>query len=159
MSAGGRRYLLTVACVVWSSSGFAQSVTRELRGPEGLEQRIVDGALQLGLRDAVHLVLLNSTDVRVSYLDFDQARYAKSGARQGFDPLHHTRVNGRVRSAEPPESVTDDLIRNHRIPLPTGHIHECLCHDDLRKGCHDNRPAEILAYLTQLLDDRAFEVG
>jgi HAE1 family hydrophobic/amphiphilic exporter-1 len=97
MSHGGRRILPAILCLACGSAAFAQSVTRELRGPEGLKERIVEGGLKLGLADAIQLVLLNSTEVRVSYLGFDQARYANLGARQAFDPIFGTSFNSRRR--------------------------------------------------------------
>jgi outer membrane protein TolC len=97
MSQGGRRLVWTIAGLLFGSVASPESATRELRGPEGLQERIVEGKLQLGVADAIRLVLLNSTDVRVSYLDFDQARYARLGAYQGFDPLFSTSFNRRRR--------------------------------------------------------------
>ena len=96
MSHGGR-LVWTILCLACGGAAFPESVTRELRGPEGLKERIVEGKLRLGVADAVQLVLLNSTDVRVSYLDFDQARYANLGARRGFDPLFSSFFNSRRR--------------------------------------------------------------
>ncbi len=93
MSRAGWRLLLTIACLAGGGLAFPQSVTRELRGPEGLRERLVEGKLRLGVAEAVQLVLLNSTDVRLSYLDFDDARYANLGARQVFDPLFVTAFN------------------------------------------------------------------
>jgi outer membrane protein TolC len=93
MSHAGRRLLLTIACLAGGGLAFPQSVTRELRGPEGLKERVVEGKLRLGVADAIQLVLLNSTDVRLSTLDFDDARYASLGARQVFDPLVVTAFN------------------------------------------------------------------
>jgi outer membrane protein len=103
MSHGGRRLARAVALTAAVAAAgppapaSADSVTRELRGPEGLRERLVDGKLRLGVADAVQLVLLNSTDVRVGYLDFDQARYVNLRARQGFDPLLSTSFNSRRR--------------------------------------------------------------
>src|SRR5437762_12371161 len=93
MSQAGWRLLLTIAFLAGGGLAFPQSVTRDLRAPEGLEERVVEGKLRLGVADAIQLVLLNSTDVRLSYLDFDDARYASLGARQVFDPLFVTAFN------------------------------------------------------------------
>lgn len=109
--------MLTIASLACGSLAFSQSATRELRGPEGLRERIVEGKLRLGVADAIRLVLLNSTDVRMSYLDFDDARYANLGARQVFDPLFSTAFNRRRRlspttstleGAETLEAVSQD---------------------------------------------------
>jgi outer membrane protein len=100
MSDGGRRLVLAIL-FLFAGGGVvsADSITRELRGPEGLRERVVDGKLQLGVADAIRLVLLNSTDVRVSYLDFEEAGYVNLRARQGFDPLFSTSFNSRRRQA------------------------------------------------------------
>jgi HAE1 family hydrophobic/amphiphilic exporter-1 len=117
-----RYLLLTLACLAAGGVAYAESPTGALRGPEGLRERIVDGKLQLGVADAIQLVLLNSTDVRLSYLDFDDARYAKLGARQRFDPLLSTSFN-RGRRLSPTTSTLegaetlDALSQDGRLSL------------------------------------------
>jgi outer membrane protein TolC len=106
MSLGGRHLLLTLACLAAGGVAHAESAAGALRGPEGLRERIVEGKLQLGVADAIQLVLLNSTDVRLGYLDFDDARYAKLGASQGFDPLFST-VWNRGRRLSPTTSTLE----------------------------------------------------
>jgi len=92
------------ATLATAALAFGDSPTRELRGPAGLQQRMAGGKLQLALADAIELVLLNSTDVRISYLDYDDARYANLGARQVFDPLFTTAFNTR-RAISPTTST------------------------------------------------------
>jgi outer membrane protein len=106
MSQGGRHLVWAMTFLAAGTLVSADSPTRELRGPEGLQERIVEGKLQLTLADAIQLVLLNSTDVRVSYLDYDDARYANLGARQVFDPLFSTVLNSR-RGISPTTSTLE----------------------------------------------------
>jgi outer membrane protein TolC len=101
-----KRLVWTMVCLAGGGFASADSVTRELRGPEGLRERIVEGQLRLGLADAVQLVLLNSTDVHVAYLDFDDARYANLGARKGFDPVFSASFNTR-RQVSPTTSTLE----------------------------------------------------
>lgn len=122
MRHGGRHLLLAMACLAGGTASHAESPTGTLRGPEGLQQRVVEGRLRLGVTDAIELVLLNSTDVRISYLDFDDARYAKLGAHQGFDPLFSTFFN-RGRRLSPTTSTLegaetlDALSQDGRLSL------------------------------------------
>src|SRR5204862_7292634 len=103
----GRRYvLLAMVALAGPALASAQSPTRELRGPEGLQARVVEARLQIGLADAIQLVLLNSADVRVSYLDYEDARYASLGARQVFDPLFSTVFNSQ-RGISPTTSTLE----------------------------------------------------
>jgi outer membrane protein TolC len=95
-----------MACLAWVSLASAEAAPPELRGPQGLQERVVEGQLRLGVADAIQLVLLNSTDVRVSYLDFEEARYANRAARQIFDPLLSTSFNSR-RRLSPTTSTLD----------------------------------------------------
>ena len=53
MSHAGRRFLLTIACLAGGGLAFPQSVTRDLRAPEGLEERVVEGKLRLGVATKV----------------------------------------------------------------------------------------------------------
>ena len=121
MRHGGRHLLLAMACLAGGTAR-SESPTGALRGPEGLQQRVVEGRLRLGVADAIELVLLNSTDVRISYLDFDDARYAKLGAHQGFDPLFSTFFN-RGRRLSPTTSTLegaetlDALSQDGRLSL------------------------------------------
>lgn len=97
MTRRGWHLVATTLCLAGGLASAGAAAPDELRGPEGLPARIVDGRLQLGVADAVELVLLNSTGVRVSRLDFDEARYVSLGARRDFDPLFSTIFNSRRR--------------------------------------------------------------
>jgi outer membrane protein len=101
-----KRLVWTVVCLACAAVASADSVTGELRGPEGLKERVVDGKLRLALEDAVQLVLLNNTDVHIAYLDFDDARYANLGARRPFDPVFSTSFNTR-RQVSPTTSTLE----------------------------------------------------
>jgi outer membrane protein len=100
------RLALSLCCLASASSAYPESLTRELPGPKGLEERVVDGKLRLGVDDTIRLVLLNRTDVRVSYLDFEDARYATLAARRTFDPLLRTTFNS-GRRLSPTSSTLD----------------------------------------------------
>jgi len=122
MSQRGRHVVWAMVFLAGSTLASADSPTRELRGPEGLQERIVEGKLQLAVADAIQLVLLNSTDVRVSRLDYDDARYANLGARQVFDPLFSTVFNSQ-RGISPTTSTLegavtlDALDKNGRVSV------------------------------------------
>ena len=122
MNQGGRRFVFAAALLAGAGAAYAETATGALRGPEGLRERVVEGSLRLGVADAIQLVLLNSTDVRISYLDFDDARYAKLAARQGFDPLFSTSFN-RGRRLSPTTSTLEGaetleaLSRDGRLSL------------------------------------------
>lgn len=106
MSGSAPSSVRALACLAWLSVAAAEAASPELRGPQGLQERVVDGQLRLGVADAIQLVLLNSTEVRVSYLDFEEARYQSLGARRTFDPLLSTSFNSR-RRLSPTTSTLD----------------------------------------------------
>jgi outer membrane protein TolC len=117
------KLLLSTACVLGLATAVSgDSLTRELPGPKGLAERVADGKLRLSVEDTIRLVLLNRTDVRVSYLDFEDARYASLGARRIFDPLLRTTFNSGRRLS--PTSSTlegaetlDALSQDGRLTL------------------------------------------
>lgn len=64
-----------------------QDAPSQLAAPQALEQYIVDGKLTLGLQDAIRLMLLNNTEVRINQLQQDQARFAELRSHSPFDPV------------------------------------------------------------------------
>jgi outer membrane protein TolC len=62
-------------------------VQTQLPGPQSLDEYIVDGKLRLGLQDAIRLMLLNNTDVRIDQAQFDQSSFGVPRAYSTFDPL------------------------------------------------------------------------
>jgi HAE1 family hydrophobic/amphiphilic exporter-1 len=77
-------------------------------GPQGLKERVVDGTLRLGLDDAIQLTLLNSTDVRLSYLGFEDAGYSALGARRTFDAVATTSFSN-TRALSPSASLAEGV--------------------------------------------------
>jgi outer membrane protein len=63
-----------------------RSLSAELPGPQGLRDRIVDGRLELDLRDVVRLALMNDTAVRLGMLSYESAELGVKRARGTFDP-------------------------------------------------------------------------
>ena len=62
-------------------------VQTQLPGPQSLDEYIVNGKLRLGLQDAIRLMLLNNTDVRISQAQADQSAFGLPRAYSAFDPL------------------------------------------------------------------------
>ena len=62
-------------------------VQTQLPGPQSLEEYIVDGKLRLSLQDAIRLMLLNNTEVRISQSQLDQSSFGVGRAYSTFDPL------------------------------------------------------------------------
>src|SRR5690348_4642644 len=62
-------------------------VQTQLSGPQSLDEYIVNGRLRLGLQDAIRLMLLNNTDVRISQGQLDQASFGIGRAYANFDPI------------------------------------------------------------------------
>lgn len=62
-------------------------VMTQLSGPQSLDEYIVDGKLRLGLQDAIRLMLLNSTDVKIDQAQFNQSAFGLQRAYANFDPL------------------------------------------------------------------------
>jgi outer membrane protein len=113
----GAGFVLGMASVASS-----ESLTRELPGPKGLAERVAEGKLRLSVEDTIRLVLLNRTDVRVSYLDFEDARYASLGARRAFDPILRSSFNSGRRLSPTTSSLEgaetlDALSQDGRLSL------------------------------------------
>lgn len=53
----------------------------------GVESYVADGRLRLSLDDAIHLMLLNHTDLRIQQLLHEQSLFGIDRALQPFDPL------------------------------------------------------------------------
>lgn len=62
-------------------------VQTQLPGPQSLDEYIVNGKLRLSLQDAVRLMLLNNTDVRISQAQLDQSSFGIGRAYSTFDPI------------------------------------------------------------------------
>ena len=65
---------------------------------------------------------------------------------------------GHGRLAEAAKGIADQLIRNHRIALATGDVHDRLRQQYLRERRHHNRPAELLAHPPDLLGHRPLQM-
>jgi outer membrane protein TolC len=62
-------------------------VPTQLRGPQALDEYIVDGKLRLSLQDSIRLMLLNSTDVRINQGQVDQSVFGIGRSYSPFDPI------------------------------------------------------------------------
>ncbi len=62
-------------------------VQTQLPGPQSLDEYIVNGKLRLALQDAIRLMLLNNTDVRISQGQLDQSSFGIGRAYSSFDPV------------------------------------------------------------------------
>ncbi len=62
-------------------------VQTQLPGPQSLDEYIVNGKLRLSLQDAIRLMLLNNTDVRISQGQLDQSSFGIGRAYSNFDPI------------------------------------------------------------------------
>lgn len=62
-------------------------VQTQLPGPQSLDEYIVNGKLRLSLQDAIRLMLLNNTEVRISQGQLDQSSFGIGRAYSTFDPV------------------------------------------------------------------------
>jgi outer membrane protein len=56
-------------------------------GPKALKDYVVNGELRITLSDAVRLMLLNNTSVRIDQLELESSQWAIQNAYQPFDPV------------------------------------------------------------------------
>src|SRR5437879_13200914 len=61
-----------------------QAATR-VPGAQGLDEFVTNGKLTLGLQDAVRLMLMNNTEIRINQLQYEQSLYAVQTAYVPFD--------------------------------------------------------------------------
>src|SRR3954462_4702511 len=57
----------------------------QVPGSQGVEEAIVDGKLTLDLDQTVRLMLLNSTDLRINQLQYQQSAFAIMKAYGNYD--------------------------------------------------------------------------
>lgn len=86
-------------------SFYLTPVPSQLPGPEGLQQYVIDGKLRLSMEEAIRLMLLNNTDLRLSETPVDLATFALLAAHHPFDPAFTSSVSA-TRSTIP---ATNDL--------------------------------------------------
>jgi outer membrane protein len=65
----------------------AQNIAGQTQSAKGLRQYVVNGKLRLQIADAVRLMLLNNSDVRIEQQTVEQARNAVVRSLAPFDPL------------------------------------------------------------------------
>lgn len=73
------------------------------RPPQGFQQYIVSGKLQLSLVDAIRLALVNNTDVQIDLTQVDSAKISIGSALGRFDPLLNADFN--TQRASSPSST------------------------------------------------------
>ena len=78
-------------------------VQTQLPGPQSLDEYIVNGKLHLTLQDAIRLMLLNNTDVRISQGQLDQSSFGIGRAYSSFDPVLNASFTPQ-RSSQPTTS-------------------------------------------------------
>ncbi|HTE90582.1 MAG TPA: TolC family protein [Terriglobales bacterium] len=64
-----------------------QALSDTLPGPRYMSEHVVDGKLRLTLQDAVVLTLANNSNVRITELNVETAKYGVLRMHQPFDPL------------------------------------------------------------------------
>ena len=64
-----------------------QVISDALPGPRYMSEHVVDGKLRLTLQDAVVLTLANNSNVRITELNVETAKYGVLRMHQPFDPL------------------------------------------------------------------------
>ena len=86
-------YMLPLHAQTFPTPEYFQQIFRyphvmtQLPGPQSLDEYIVDGKLRLSLDDAIRLMLLNNTDVRISQAQTDLSGFGITRAYSNFDPV------------------------------------------------------------------------
>jgi len=98
-----------LSAVAQKGEGYGDFMTPQLHSdklgaPDHMRSFIVDGKLQLGLRDAVVLTLENNSLVRVQETQVDFSKFSLLGAHSTFDPLLTSSYN--VTNATSPPFTT-----------------------------------------------------
>jgi outer membrane protein len=79
---------LVLCFAAWAPSmATAQNAAGGIRAPRGFKQYVVNGKLRVSVGDAVRLMLLNNSGVRIEQQSVKQARDAVMRAKAPFDPL------------------------------------------------------------------------
>ena len=72
---------------------YPSPIPAQVKGPAELQDHVVERKLRLTLADAIHLALLNNTDVRLNELPVETARLEVERAYQAFDPVATSSFN------------------------------------------------------------------
>ena len=86
-------YMLPLRAQTFPTPEYFQQIFRyphvmtQLPGPQSLDEYIVDGKLRLSLDDAIRLMLLNNTDVRIGQAQTDLSGFGITRAYSNFDPV------------------------------------------------------------------------
>jgi hypothetical protein len=114
----------------WFRKAFTNDVPRvELKPPVMLEQYVVDGKLELSLRNFIDLVLANNTDVQIQRLSIEAPRNNIMRQYSIFDPLltssfqatrSETPANDALAGAAALSSLNQPLQVRVSSLLPTG---------------------------------------
>lgn len=62
-------------------------VQTQLQGSQALDEYIVNGKMRLSVHDAIRLMLLNNTDVRIAQSQLDQSQFGIDRSYAAFDPV------------------------------------------------------------------------
>jgi len=107
---------MAVACMPTSWAQQAPSVndlhhqlqgirtSSQLSAPQSIEQHIVDNQLRLSLQDAIQLMLLNNTNVRINELNFHRTVFALQRSFSPFDTILTSNFSP-ARSTSPTSST------------------------------------------------------
>jgi outer membrane protein len=79
--------LLMLIMALAPCAAAAQNISGRTRAAQGFEQYVANDKLRLTIADAVRLMLLNNSDVRIEQQSVEQARNAVVRALAPFDPL------------------------------------------------------------------------
>jgi outer membrane protein len=98
----------------------AQTVTGRTQAPKGFQQYVTGGKLRLTISDAVRLMLLNNSDVRIEQQNVEQARNAVTRSLAPFDPLLSSAFSANRQTTPTFTQLSgaptlSDLVQNTRV--------------------------------------------
>lgn len=97
-----------------------QKLQSALPTPQGFQQYIKEGKLQLSLADAIQLALANNTDIQLDAAQMDTAKNAVGFARAPFDPSLNSSFNA-MRASSPSSTqlagapIAKSLNQNYQL--------------------------------------------
>ena len=119
-------FLTTKVCIsqTFPTSDYFKNIINQpapptqIPAPQGLKELVVSGELRMTLEDAIRLMLMNNTNVRMNQLDLETSRWAVVRTYRPFDPIGRASFNA-TRATTPSNVATEGAVTRSDLDQQT----------------------------------------
>ncbi|HVN79880.1 MAG TPA: hypothetical protein VMW38_12850, partial [Terriglobia bacterium] len=119
-------FLTTKVCIsqTFPTSDYFKNIINQpapptqIPAPQGLNELVVSGELRMTLEDAIRLMLMNNTNVRMNQLDLETSRWAVVRTYRPFDPMGRASFNA-TRATTPSNVATEGAVTRSDLDQQT----------------------------------------